>query len=140
MRKFIRHPSDIPIEVQLENESPSETGLLSDVSTGGLCFSFPHRQPIGGHLIITIHAVDPPFDAKVRVVWCREVADHFDIGVELLSAGDAFRVRMVEQACHIEQYKKRILESEGRCLSGEEAAHEWISKYAEDFPHVGELP
>jgi hypothetical protein len=41
---------------------------------------------------------------------------------------------MVEQVCHIKQYSKEILEKEGRKLSDEEAAVEWIEKYAKDFP------
>ena len=45
-----------------------------------------------------------------------------------------FRARMVEQVCHIEQYKHQVLKKEGRKLSGEEAALEWIQKYAPQFP------
>jgi hypothetical protein len=41
---------------------------------------------------------------------------------------------MVEQVCHIEQYKADVLKKEGRELTGEEAAKEWILKYAKDFP------
>ncbi len=136
MRRFIRHPSDIPMEVQLENESPSESTRLSDVSVGGLCFIFPRPQPIGAHLLIRIGLVRPPFEAKVRVVWCRPADDRYDVGVQLMSEDDAFRARMVQQACHIEQYKRRALALEGRRLSGEEAALEWINKYAESFPSL----
>ena len=32
-----------------------------------------------------------------------------------------------------ENYKKEILEEEGRVLTGEQAAIEWINKYAKDF-------
>ena len=45
-----------------------------------------------------------------------------------------FIYSMVEQVCHIEQYKKEVLKNEGQGLSGEEAAVEWITKYAKDFP------
>ena len=43
-------------------------------------------------------------------------------------------MRMVEQVCHIEHWKKEIREKEGRELTGEQAAMEWIKKYAKDFP------
>ena len=45
-----------------------------------------------------------------------------------------FRARMVEQVCHIEQYRHEILKNEGRKLSSEAAALEWIQKYAPLFP------
>jgi hypothetical protein len=47
------------------------------------------------------------------------------------------RARMVEQVCHIENYKKVVYQAEGRLLTAEEAAMEWISKYASQFPDPG---
>jgi hypothetical protein len=41
---------------------------------------------------------------------------------------------MIEQICYIEEYKKDVLESEGRILTGREAAIEWIAKHADSFP------
>jgi hypothetical protein len=41
---------------------------------------------------------------------------------------------LVEQVCHIEQYKKEVFLKEGRLLSGDEAAAEWIEKFANQFP------
>jgi hypothetical protein len=41
---------------------------------------------------------------------------------------------MIEQICHIEHYRKEVKLAEGRELSSEEAADEWIKRYAGDFP------
>jgi phage tail tape-measure protein len=41
---------------------------------------------------------------------------------------------MVEQLCYIEQYKQMVKTLEDRNISGEEAAMEWIEKYAGEFP------
>ena len=73
------------------------------------------------------------------MTWCRRHNEHYLIGVEFLDAQDDYRARMVEQICHIEHYKKEVLEREGRLLSGEQAAHEWIHKYAQDFPIPGNM-
>jgi hypothetical protein len=81
---------------------------------------------------------DPTFEILGRVVWCKEGSGLFDVGVEFLEPEGAFQARMVEQICHIEQYKKDVLEKEGRQLTGEQAALEWIGKYAADFPGVEE--
>jgi hypothetical protein len=43
---------------------------------------------------------------------------------------------MVEQICCIEHYREEILLNEGRELSCEEAATEWISTYAAQFPYI----
>jgi hypothetical protein len=43
---------------------------------------------------------------------------------------------MVEQICHIEAYRRNILQTEGRVLDGRSAALEWIDKYAADFPLI----
>ena len=57
--------------------------------------------------------------------------------MSFLDAEDAFLARMVEQVCHIEDYRKSVHRIEGRELSPEEAAMEWIEKYASQFPEMG---
>jgi hypothetical protein len=57
--------------------------------------------------------------------------------MRLLNPEEAFKVRMVEQICHIEHYRKEVLASEGRRLTTQEAATEWISKYSSKFPDLG---
>ena len=43
---------------------------------------------------------------------------------------------MIEQICHIEHYRAEVEGKEGRELSSQEAAKEWISSYAGDFPAI----
>jgi hypothetical protein len=45
-----------------------------------------------------------------------------------------FALRMVEQLCHIEQYRLEILQRDGRWLTSEAAAAEWINRFAGQFP------
>jgi hypothetical protein len=47
---------------------------------------------------------------------------------------ESFMARMVEQLCHIAHYRQRVVQRQGRELSEEEAASEWIARYAEWFP------
>lgn len=44
-----------------------------------------------------------------------------------------FRRRMHDQCGKIEQYRQAVLLQEGRSLSSDEAAIEWVERYAEDF-------
>ncbi|OGS23558.1 MAG: hypothetical protein A2314_03115 [Elusimicrobia bacterium RIFOXYB2_FULL_50_12] len=133
MRTFIRHPSDIPIEVQFENAEAEKEKYLKDISTGGLSFKSDIMLDENAIIRVRIPLIKPVFEARARVVWCRPENGYYDTGVEFIETEDVFKIRMVEQICHIEHYKKEVQEKEGRVLSGREAALEWISKYANTF-------
>jgi hypothetical protein len=141
MRTFIRHPSDIPIgiETALSDHSIPEMDMLRDISIGGLSFHCHHPLALNQVIRVTLPLVDPPFITRGRVVWCSETADQqWDIGIEFLDRHDLFQIRMIEQVCHIEHYKREVLRVEGREMTGEQAALEWIHKFAAKFPGVGE--
>ncbi len=134
MRKYIRHPSNIPIEYDLEEVVAEKREYLNNISKGGLSFQSNRHINTGSLIQIRIPIREPVFEAKGVVVWCRKNNSYYDVGVEFRDLNAGFGLRMVEQVCHIEQYKKDVLKNEGRELSGEEAAIEWITKYAKDFP------
>ena len=134
-RKFIRHPSDIPIEFSdTDGEPVSQVGNAHDVSYGGLAFESANCPQSGAIIQIRIPTVQPAFETRGQVVWCRRLDGRYEVGVRFLEHTDAFKVRMVEQVCHIEQYKRDVLEREGRSLTGAAAAKEWIERYASKLP------
>ena len=134
MRSFIRHPSNIPIDFQLEDLVVEGNEYLKNVSIGGLAFNSRAEIDIGSVIRIKIPLIQPVFQALGRVTWCRPDDQFYEVGIEFLDENDKFRARMVEQICHIEDYKQEVLKNEGRKLTGEEAASEWIKKYALQFP------
>jgi len=134
MRKYIRHPSDIPIEI--EGVDAQDIESLQDVSFGGLSFVSKNRIKPGSKISITIKFVNPSFVSLTVVKWCRKRGDHYDVGVSFCDHEDAYRARMIEQVCHIEHYKREVLIKEGRKLTGEQAALEWIQRYAAKFPSI----
>jgi hypothetical protein len=134
-RKFIRHPSDIPIEFSaVDAPDRSQRGQAHDVSFGGLAFEAEECPAVGSIIDLRIPTVVPPFETRGVVVWCRCLAERYEVGVRFLESSDAFKARMVEQVCHIEQYKRDVLAREGRRLTGAAAAREWIEKHASRFP------
>lgn len=139
-RRHVRHEADIPIEVWLGDLVANNKEYLNNISFGGLSFRSHSQVPIKTIIKIRIPLVRPVFEANAEVKWCqpnKAETGVFDVGVEFISAAtdkDKFRIRMLEQICHIETYKHEVKESQGRCLSGEEAALEWISKFADKFP------
>lgn len=134
MKRFIRHPADIPIEVQTHGQLINRTHNTFNLSIGGLAFRCNQEFALGELVEIRIPFVRPPFEVEARVIWCKATRDRFDLGVEFLNQDDAFMARMVEQLCHIENYKKEIYRTEGRRISPEQAAQEWIDKFAARFP------
>ncbi len=137
MTRFFRHPANIPIEVETHSQpspAPDKTHHTLNLSIKGLAFRCNQAFPPGELVGIKIPFVRPPFEAEARVIWCKPREGQFELGVEFLDQDDAFMARMVEQVCHIENYKKAVHRSEGRLLSSEEAANEWISKFASKFP------
>ncbi|WP_455198156.1 PilZ domain-containing protein [Kaarinaea lacus] len=135
MRSFIRHPSNIPIDFQLEDLVAAGSEYLKDVSVGGLAFMSKSKLNIDDVIRIKIPLVKPVFQALGKVIWCRRDGEHYEVGIEFLDENDSFRARMVEQICHIEKYKQDVLKNDGRELSDEEAAIEWIKRYAVQFPN-----
>lgn len=130
MRAFIRHPLDIPIQVQASDRITRAVQRLKDVSIGGLCYQSEVFLEVGLLVKVVIPAIKPPFEATGRVVWCQPDAFSFNVGIQFIEARDVFKVRMVEQICHIEHYKNRVLLEEGRLLTGEQAALEWADQQA----------
>ncbi len=135
MRLYIRHPSDVPIDYQLGGRADISRDKLSNYSEGGLCFIAHQRIYPGSEIHFAIPITPPQFHATGVVVWCREEDGEFHVGVKFTEEETAYAVRMVEQLCYIEHYRQNVRETEGRMLSGEEAALEWIEKFACDFPH-----
>jgi hypothetical protein len=133
-REFLRHTVDVPLEVERVGESTSLVELGVNVSHGGLAFVSNSCPEVGEIVRLRISTVEPPFEGRARVAWCRPEGEEFLVGVQFLDASEAFRSRMVQQVCSIENYRKEVQEREGRELTTPEAADEWISKFAGRFP------
>ena len=138
IRKFIRHPSDAPIQVTLDwaEEENDETvdQTITNVSLGGLAFVSQTPFEVLQRVRVCIPLLQQDNHLIGNVVWCEKSGRNYEIGIEFEKSRDVFRLRMIEQICHIEHYRKEVERLEGRELSAQEAAGEWISKFAGDFP------
>ena len=139
-RQFIRHPVNIPIEVSESSYYPNKESLhVFNVGFGGLAFQSKQVINLGTIVYIKIAYTQPIFEAMAKVIWCRTHQDGAELGVEFFNSDDAFMARMVEQICYIETYKNEVSLKEGRTLTTEGAALEWVSKYAANFPNPSSL-
>ena len=138
IRKFIRHPVDVPIQVTpdwVEDEHDETLDqTITNVSLGGLAFVSPKPLRVLGRVQVCIPFLERDNTLVGNVVWCDRSGSGYEIGIEFEKSRDVFRLRMIEQICHIEHYRKEVLLQEGRELTTQEAASEWITKFASDFP------
>jgi Tfp pilus assembly protein PilZ len=136
MREYIRHPSDIPIKYSVQGSDLGFSTNLNNISNGGLCFRSTDIIGINTFIIINFPIINPEANFQGIVVWCQPVNELFDVGVKFMDQESAFRIRLIEQVCHIENYRRNVLLHEGRNLTGDQAALEWIEKFASDFPSI----
>ena len=134
MRSFIRHPSGIPLDIFPDHSPEGSPEVLINISHGGLSLRSQAGILPGTIVNIAVHVKKDEQRVRARVSWCRELIDGYDIGVEFLNATDAYTVRMVEQVCHIENYRRKVKEEQGRDIDSNQASLEWIAKNAGDFP------
>lgn len=147
MRRYIRHPHRMPIDFQIDHTAP-KSALGCKLRTGcGLCFHADAPIAVGSRIHVRIplsmasgQVVGGPslpgsaFEADGRVAWCRAEGSGYSVAVNFEEDINTYVLRMVEQICHIENYREQMRSAEGRILSEDEAAREWIAQYAAAFP------
>lgn len=134
----IHHPAEIPIEVLPVDSGGGKRLSRRRARLPALVFDFPHKLHVGTTVTVSIPNVQKETQIRGRIIWLARRRCGYIVGMAFLTENDAFRMRMLEQACHIEVYRKVIRACEGRELTTEQAAAEWISSHAADFP--GLLP
>jgi len=133
-RRFHRHQANIPVEISTPDESwSSQVNSTHDISSGGLSFISETPLVINQIINLTIRITRPFFEETAKVVWCHTNGNAHEIGVQFLNNQAVYGIRMVEQVCNIEQYRKDMKNIFGRELTAQEAALEWIRKYAAEY-------
>jgi PilZ domain len=138
LREFIRHPTSVPFQLdELAGKGNHGINTLNNVSNGGVACLCSEPIKEGTTVKMRIECVNPEFEITGKAVWCRLKNDQYEVGIEFIVNKDqVFHLRMIEQICHIEHYRYEVLKNEGRELSIEDAAKEWIEKYAGNFPEL----
>ena len=133
MRSYVRYPSGMPVSVSLEEVVASETLYLNNISRGGLSFNSMVALKVGTVIRLRIPPNRPLFEVLGKVVWCKKMSLQYVIGVEFINADDKARTQIIEMVFRIDEYRRKLLEQEGRGLTHQQAALEWIEKCWADF-------
>ena len=134
MRKYIRHPTDIPIECSVPNVPIEDRPRMRNVSRSGLSFSTHIAIAPGSNVHLAIPINGANFEVDGIVMWRQDMDNRYEMGVKFSDDKTEFTVRMIEQLCHIEQYRQQVNELEGREIDSEQAGKEWVKKFANTFP------
>lgn len=135
IRRHIRHVTGIPIEVSLEyhHNLQAAEDTISNVSLGGLCFVADDRLDIDEAIQVRFPLLDKETLIDGKVVWCNKTTKGYEVGLEFDDPAEVERLKMIEQIRQIENFRSDMEQQDGRKLSSEQAAREWINKYAGEF-------
>ena len=86
-RRFIRHPSRMPIRFDLQGDLTGRDERLRNVSEGGLCFVTRMTLDTGLTIRLTIPVLGEQFAVDGIVAWCRPAGEGYEVGVRFLAAG-----------------------------------------------------
>jgi hypothetical protein len=138
---YIRHPDELPVRLTslpalnlepleaVEAKSPTAQKHLAGV----VCRS-DTRMTAGSGVKLCSPLAGEALFVRGCVRWCLPRGESYVVGIEVESDTDGFNLRQIEQLCRIESYRLRMAREQGRQLASEDAAREWISRFAADFP------
>ena len=83
MRTYLRHPSDMPVELRLRRLPPISRQQLCNISLGGLACNSSRRFRRGSAVELRIPALGEQARYRGVVAWCRRQADAFLVPAQL---------------------------------------------------------
>jgi hypothetical protein len=136
MRRFLRHPSDMPVELVLRRQAFVPRQRLHNISLGGVACNSPRRFRCGCAVEMRIPLLGEAARYPGIVAWCRKQAEDYLVGIAFMDEDTLFRARMVEQVCQIEHYRQQRELELGQTLPIETVAGEWIAAHANEFSNA----
>ena len=138
-RQYFRHPISVPIQLRVAAHDRSFSSNSSDISLGGLNFSWSKKLSKGTIIDITIPVKEKSFDVKAKVVFSKEdkKTARYHTGVSFTDFPSAFKAKLAEEVLQILEFRKSLSRELGHEITEEEAATKWISQFAGRFPSIG---
>lgn len=137
MRRFLRHPSDMPVELIQRKRAFLPRQRLNNISLGGVACNCARNFRKGTAIELRIPLLGTQACCSGIVAWCRkQPTENYLVGIAFIDKDTLFRARMVEQVCQIEHYRQQREQALGAALAVESAAQEWIALHAAEFPSM----
>lgn len=135
MRQYLRHPSQMPVELTAQQRSTRQK--LDNISLGGVACNSPRHFSRGLWVELSVPLLGEQAHYAGIVAWCHKQAGDYLVGIAFTDEDNRFRARMVEQICQIECYRLQREAEAGHSLPLEEIAREWIASHAAEFATSG---
>ncbi len=137
MRRYLRHPSDMPVEL-IPLKQPVLTGQrLNNISLGGVACKCCRGFQRGSAVAMRFPLFGQQAQYPGVVAWCHKQLNDYLVGIAFTDEDTLFRARMVEQVCQIEHYRQQRMRELGEELPIESVALEWIADHAAEFAESG---
>ena len=136
MRKFLRHPSDMPVELVLRKQACIPRQRLNNISLGGVACNSSRGFRRGTSVELRIPILGEQARYPGVVAWCRRQEGNYLVGIAFIDEDTLFRARMVEQVCQIQHYRQQLEHESGQPMAIEQCAEDWIAKHAAEFPYL----
>ncbi len=133
MNRTIIHPPVIPVTVKIANNPDPVKKPVKKKDRIRLLVNTENSFEPKSIVRVNYPVTDKDFIVTGTVIKCEEDKSRYNVVIEFSDPDNICRVRMVEQICRIELYKRQVLKNEGRSITKTQAALEWIDKYAKDF-------
>ncbi|ADZ89875.1 energy transducer TonB [Marinomonas mediterranea] len=131
--EFVAHPKDLPLDIAVIEDQAFPALTSERMGFVGITCLVADKYSQGCSVRVTLADIDPNFCVTGRIAWCDSEQGEYRIAIEFPVNDDCFCVRMVEQLSQIEHYRRQA-KIQGRRLNYNEAAAEWIQKFAASFP------
>lgn len=137
-RRFFRHPLKVPIQYREMQATRMDMSSSLDLSLGGLCFYSERFFSKGTLLDVRIPVGGEIFQIHGWVAYCNRNpgVDRYRIGMTFNDAQSAFHAKLAEQMHKILEYRGKRSRELNQEISEEQAADEWIQKYARHFAYL----
>lgn len=131
---FIKHPQGIPLDFSIDTPCLCLAPKFHNVHSGGMVFNASWALPVGANIHLSVNLQSTDFTLHGIVAHTVATGRQcYDIGVQFEQEVEYHSMRMIEQACHIESYRKQAC-CYGHEITQDQAAKEWIERFAAHFP------
>jgi hypothetical protein len=111
---------------------------VADLGDGGIAFPSPRELPLESVVDVSLPIGDRAFSLAGSIASCQPnpAGGQYRIGVAFLHPMMSFRMKLAEQVLRIHELRREISDEQGRHVTTEEAAREWVTRHAEEFADI----
>jgi hypothetical protein len=129
MGRFLPHPFNIPVELNLRHQPSISRQRLHTISLGGVECNYPRAFRNG----MAIELYMPTLGNNARyngyVAGCRKQGEGYLVAIAFTDEQTLFGARMGEQVCQIRQY----CEENAELANIDQLASQWVEHHANEF-------